>query len=260
MHLKGTKMKDKIKRGLMLFAMTAYSSGVSASQWNYQFEPYLMVTSIKGDATIGRTDQTNVDVDFDTILDNLDAAVMFHFEAHHNSGWGVMFDYGFMDLGGNKVNANSSSADVGIRQGVLELHALYRNTLSNGYLDYFAGVRWWDNDIDVAFNFSAFPMDGFGKKVKADWVDPVIGARWLRDLNDKWTFLAQVDVGGFGITSDFTSSVQSGLLYKINDLMTVDLKYKATWVDFEEGSTGQDGYFQYDTITHGTVIGLAFNF
>jgi hypothetical protein len=251
-------MKDKIKLGLLLLATTAYSSGVYASEWNYQLEPYLMVTSIKGDATIGRTNQTNVDIDFGTILDNLDAAAMLHFEAHHNSGWGVMFDYGFMDLSGNKVSANGNSVDVGVRQGVLELQALYRNKLSNGYLDYFAGVRWWDNNIDVALKLS--PVIGVEKEIEADWVDPVIGARWLRDLNDKWTFLAQVDVGGFGITSDFTSSVQSGLLYKINDFMTVDLKYKATWVDYEEGSTGKDGYFQYDTITHGTVIGLAFNF
>jgi hypothetical protein len=251
-------MKDKIKLGLLLLTTTAYSSSVYASEWNYQLEPYLMVTSIKGDATIGRTNQTNVDIDFGTILDNLDAAAMLHFEAHHNSGWGVMFDYGFMDLSGNKVSANGNSVDVGVRQGVLELQALYRNKLSNGYLDYFAGVRWWDNNIDVALKFS--PVIGVEKEIEADWVDPVIGARWLRDLNDKWTFLAQVDVGGLGITSDFTSSVQSGLLYKINDLMTVDLKYKATWVDYEEGSTGKDGYFQYDTITHGTVIGLAFNF
>jgi hypothetical protein len=251
-------MKDKIKLGLLLLTTTAYSSSVYASEWNYQLEPYLMVTSIKGDATIGRTNQTSVDIDFGTILDNLDAAAMLHFEAHHNSGWGVMFDYGFMDLSGNKVSANGNSVDVGVRQGVLELQALYRNKLSNGYLDYFAGVRWWDNNIDVALKLS--PVIGVEKEIEADWVDPVIGARWLRDLNDKWTFLAQVDVGGLGITSDFTSSVQSGLLYKINDLMTVDLKYKATWVDYEEGSTGKDGYFQYDTITHGTVIGLAFNF
>lgn len=257
---KGTNMKNKVLSSLLLSAIGAYSLGVSAQEWNYQLEPYLMVTSIKGDATIGRINADDVDVDFGTILDNLDAAAMVHFEAHHNSGWGVVFDYGFMDLGGNKKNVNGSSADVGIRQGVLELQALYRNKLSNGSLDYFAGVRWWDNDIDVDLNFSALPGDGLVKNVKSDWLDPVIGVRWIRNIDDKWTFLAQADIGGFGISSDFTSSVQSGVMYRINELMTVDLKYKATWVDFEEGNTGQQDYFQYDTVTHGAVIGLAFNF
>ena len=253
-------MKNKVLLSLLLSAMGTYSTVVSADEWSYQLEPYLMVTSINGDATIGRTNEADVDVDFGTILDNLDAAAMVHFEAHHNSGWGVVFDYGFMDLGGDKTNTNGNSTDVSIRQGVLELQALYRNKLSDGFLDYFAGVRWWDNDIDVTLDFAIRPENNFKKEVEADWIDPVIGVRWIRNIDDKWTFLAQADVGGFGLGSDFTSSVQSGVMYNISDLMTLDLKYKATWVDYEEGSAGQQGYFRYDTITHGTVIGLAFNF
>ncbi|AAZ25736.1 outer membrane beta-barrel protein [Colwellia psychrerythraea] len=253
-------MKNKVLLSLLLSAIGTYSACVSADEWSYQLEPYLMVTSIKGDATIGRTNTADVDVDFGTILDNLDAAAMVHFEAHHDSGWGVMFDYGFMDLGGDKTNDNGNSTDVSVRQGVLELHALYRNKLNDGFLDYFAGVRWWDNDIDVTLDFAIRPEKNFEKEVEADWIDPVIGVRWIKNIDDKWMFLAQADVGGFGLGSDFTSSVQSGVMYKISDLMTLDLKYKATWVDYEEGRAGQDGYFGYDTVTHGTVIGLAFNF
>jgi len=251
-------MKNKVLLSLLLSAMGTYSAGVSADEWSYQLEPYLMVTSINGDATIGRTNEADVDVDFGTILDNLDAAAMVHFEAHHDSGWGAVFDYGFMDLGGNKTDGFGISTDVGVRQGVLELQALYRNKLSDGFLDYFAGVRWWDNDIDVELNFSGLPS--FEKEVESDWIDPVVGVRWIKNIDNKWTFLAQADIGGFGLGSDFTSSVQSGVMYKISDLLTLDLKYKATWVDFEEGTKGQQGYFGYDTVTHGTVIGLAFNF
>lgn len=253
-------MKNKVLLSLLLSAMGSYSADVSADEWSYQLEPYLMVTSIKGDATIGRTNQADVDVDFDTILDNLDAAAMVHFEAHHESGWGAVFDYGFMDLGGNKTSSNGNSTDVSVRQGVLELQALYRNKLSDGFLDYFAGVRWWDNDIDVTLDFTIRPENNFNKEIESDWVDPVVGVRWIKNIDDKWTFLAQADIGGFGLASDFTSSVQSGVMYKISDLMTLDLKYKATWVDFEEGTKGQQGYFGYDTVTHGTVIGLTFNF
>ena len=253
-------MKNKILLSLLLSAMGTYSAGVSADEWSYQLEPYLMVTSIDGDATIGRTNETDVDVDFGTILDNLDAAAMVHFEALHDSGWGVVFDYGFMDLGGNKTDANGNSTDVGVRQGVLELQALYRNKLSDGFLDYFAGIRWWDNDIDLTLDYTIRPENNFKKEVESDWIDPVVGVRWIRNIDDKWTFLAQADIGGFGLGSDFTSSVQSGVMYKISDLMTLDLKYKATWVDFEEGTKGQQGYFAYDTVTHGTVIGLVFNF
>lgn len=244
----------------LLSTCVFYSTALSAKEWSYQLEPYLMVTSIKGDATVGRVNEVDVNVDFDTILDNLDAGAMVHFEAHHTSGWGAVIDYAFMDLGGSKIITNNSGANARVRQGVLELQGLYRNQLSNGRLDYFGGVRWWDNDINVDLSSSVLPGDGFEKEIKADWIDIVVGVRWLRQLNPQWAFLAQVDAGGFGFESDFTSSVQTGVQYKINELMTVDLKYKATWVDFEEGNSGEEGYFNYNTITHGTVIGLVFSF
>jgi opacity protein-like surface antigen len=236
------------------------STSALADDWNYQLEPYAMFTAIEGDASIGRISDADVDVNFDTILENLESAAMVHFEAHHKSGWGMAFDYGYMDLGGKVSNDNGSSANAEVRQGVLELQALYRTKLANGYLDYFAGIRWWDNDLSLDVTFSALPGDGLSRTVKADWIDPVIGVRWLRNINKEWTYLAQIDVGGFGIESDFTSSVQTGVQYSISDLMTLDVKYKATWVDFQEGTPNQPGHFKYDTVTHGPVIGLIFNF
>ena len=165
-----------------------------------------------------------------------------------------------MDLGGKKRNDNGSSTNIEVRQGVFEALAIYRTKVAKGTVDYFAGIRWWDNDIEIDVNISALPGDGFSRDVKADWVDPVVGVRWLHDINKKWTFLAQADVGGFGVESEFTSSVATGFQYEISGLMTLDMKYKATWVDFEEGTFGEPGYFQYDTVTHGPVIGLIFNF
>ena len=54
----------------------------------------------------------------------------------------------------------------------------------------------------------------------------------------------------FGIGHDFTSSIATGVQYKISDLMTLNMKYKALWLYFEEGNKGNPGYFQYDTVTH----------
>jgi hypothetical protein len=40
----------------------------------------------------------------------------------------------------------------------------------------------------------------------------------------------------------------------------MDLQYKALWVDYEDGSAGQAGYFAYDTVTHGPIVGLKIEF
>jgi len=64
-------------------------------------------------------------------------------------------------------------------------------------------------------------------------IDLVAGVLWLTNINLNWTFQVQADVSSFGIESDFSSSVATGVQYEISDLMTLNMKYKATWVDFD---------------------------
>ena len=221
------KIRHNLNKALIVASIFVANNAL-ADDWQFQLEPYIMATAIEGDIGVGRATGLEIDVNFDTILENLDSGAMVHFEAHHVSGWGVIFDYGFMDLSGKAKNDKGSYLKARVRQGVLELHATYRNKLSNGYLDYYAGVRWWDNDMDLNGNIAILPGEGFSVEVESDWYDPVVGVRWLRDINDDFTFLAQLDVGGFGIESDFTYSIQSGVTYQISELMTLDVKYKAS--------------------------------
>ena len=60
--------------------------------------------------------------------------------------------------------------------------------------------------------------------------------------------------------ADFTASTSAGLIYRVNDLIDVDIYYKASWVDYSEGTQEEQGYFLYDTVTHGLVLGLNFKF
>jgi len=230
-----------------------------AKDWSFQIEPYVMGTTIEGDASIGRVTGADVDVDFGDILEVLDIAAMAHFEAHHTSGWGVVLDYGFMVLRDDLAGPRDGVVGAKLRQGVLEALLVRRVQSGGGQLDFLAGMRWWDNDIDVTVDPSALPGTAIFE-VEEDWVDLVVGARWAKPLNDSWTFQLRGDLGGLGLESDFTASVSTGVHYQLNKLVTLDLLYKATWVDFEAGTAGQAGYFAYDTVTHGPILGCIFNF
>ena len=260
----GEKMKlGKILLGSALLSSMLLAGGdiepviaeepvVETSAWSFELEPYLMITNIEGDTSLGRVVGTPVDVDFGTILDNLDMAFMGHFEAHHQSGWGFWIDYGFMDLS-NDVAAASLIELVEVRQGVLEVMGLYRQTLSSGYIEYLAGIRWWDNDFDIYVSPSVHAIDR-----SIDWVDGVVGLRYTHILNENWKLRVHGDIGAGG--SDLTYATTAGVIYTINDLLDVDVKYKATWVDYEESELGLVDYFSYDTVTHGLVLGLNFKF
>ncbi len=228
-----------------------------AKNWSFQVEPYLLATTIEGDAGIGRIENTPVEVDFNTILDNLELGAMIHAEALHKSGWGVAVHYAFMDLA-SKKSADDKFAKVKIHQGVLEALGIYRVKYKNDHIDYIAGIRWWDNDIDLSFN-AGITDNERNLGVSEDWVDVVAGVRWGHKIDNNWDFVSRVDVGGFGLSADFTSTVEAGINYKISKLMVLDVRYKATWVDFEDNK-GTEDYFKYDTLTHGPLLGLSFNF
>jgi opacity protein-like surface antigen len=75
-----------------------------------------------------------------------------------------------------------------------------------------------------------------------------------------WVVTAHLDLGGFGLGSDFTLSSSMGVQYQMTRSMILDLKYKALWVDYENGSPATPGSFKYDTVTHGPIVGVIFTF
>ena len=235
------------------------SGSCFAQNWSFELEPYMLASSVKGDVSIGRVTGVPVDVNFSDILETLDIGAMVHFEAHHKSGWGFMLDYGFMDLSDDISGQRGGIIDADIRQGVLEALLSRRIESGDSHIDYFAGIRWWDNDIDVTIDPAILP-GSVTLGVEADWIDLVIGARWTKTLNENWKFFTRADFGGLGLESDFTSALAAGVNYQFNKTIALDLQYKALWVDYEEGTSGQPGFFQYDTVTHGPIIGLVFSF
>ncbi|WOH38366.1 hypothetical protein RI844_03785 [Thalassotalea fonticola] len=240
--------------GLMFLSNVAL-----ADDWSFQLEPYALATTIEGDAGIGVVDSPDIEVDFDTILENLEMAGMLHFEAHHTSGWGFALDYGFMDLQGKVSSDAGGFVDASVRQGVLEGLVIKRKHYPNVFVDSFIGFRWWDNDIDVRIKSAVLPID-FERNIEEDWVDPILGMRILVHITPNSTMVLHGDVGGFGVSSDITYSMQAGIMYRMTESLTLDMRYKATWVDYEDGSSGKQGYFKYDTVTHGPLLGLSYDF
>ncbi|MGI9220742.1 MAG: hypothetical protein ACR2QS_06875 [Woeseiaceae bacterium] len=230
-----------------------------AEDWTFSIEPYLLAANIEGDAGMGRVNGVPVDVPFSQILETLDIGAMIHFEAHSANGWGVILDYGFMDLSDDIFGERGGIVDARVRQGTLEALLVKQSRNPSSGLEYFAGFRWWDNKVSVAIDPALWPGD-IVRKIDASWIDLVIGARWTRPLNDRWDLSIKGDVGGFGVEADFTSSLAIGAVYSFSDRYALDLQYKALWVDYEGGTTGQPGFFSYDTVTHGPIVGFQFNF
>jgi len=248
------KIKEAIVISTILSSILCAGNSTEKS-WSYQIEPYMLIASMNGTAKIGHTPTMEIDVDFGTILDHLDMGAMVHFEAHHQSGWGLWLDYGFMDLSSD-INGNRGGLlSTSIRQGILEAYATYKQPLEVGYIEYFSGIRWWDNDLDIEHSAITKSIN-----LKDDWIDPVVGLKWSTTIYEDWKFNIESSIGGFGVGSDLSVGGIVGVSYVINDLLDINLKYKTLWADYEKGTKGRKGYFQYDVTTSGAIIGVNFKF
>jgi hypothetical protein len=231
----------------------------ASERWQWTVEPYLMASSISGTAGIGRVAGADVDMDAGDILDKLEVGAMIRGEVLHESGWGMMADYAFMRLRDDLSLPLGGIVDAKVRQGIFEAAVFKRHPLDKGYYDLYGGIRWWDNDVDVTVNPAVLPGSA-AARAEEDWVDPIIGGRYFHPVSKRWTLLLQGDIGGFSIGSDFTYSLAAGGTYQMTDAMRLTLKYKALSVDYEQGRRGTPGSFRYDAITHGPIVGVAFDF
>lgn len=232
------------------------------SGWSNEFQVYGLGIWMKGDTRISRM-QNKADINMgpDDIYGNLKLGAMVHYEGLAANGWGIWLDYAFMNLG-FKTDTDFIDGSTGFYQGILEAFVKYRSPLKVGYIDYYGGIRWWHNDIDMNYNLDTahlgtIPLHWSGTY---DWYDPVIGARWTYPINEKWSFRLRGDVGGFGIASDFTAAVETVALYDISEEWQLKMSFKSLWVDYEEGTEGTKDYFAYDTVNFGPIIGITYKF
>ena len=194
---------------LLLSLMIQPVFSADLEEWDLMLEAYISFSSIEGDASIGRVTGVDVDVDFKTILENLELGAMLHAEAFHESNWGIIVDYGFMSLGSESTLPLDGVVDAKVRQGVFQSHLAYRLDLDNGMLDFYAGIRWWDNDVDVNINPAILPGT-VSVDVGEDWVDLVVGARLYHPISDRWVLQLIGDIGGV-TGADFTATLAAGL-------------------------------------------------
>lgn len=245
------KVGQILLSGCILFSFSTLS--FAESGWDFIIAPYGFVPSIDGETSVGRLEGADVDVGPVDIFKNLELGGMIQLEAHHASGFGITAAYEFMDLGGGASHPSGrADLDIDIYQGVFEGFGTFRVDTDNGPLDVYAGVRWWNMDIDLVVNNREVVSNS------AEWVDPVIGLRWIPKITGKWSAIINGDIGGFGVSSDFTWTVQAGLMWHATDYMSLVCQYRALSVDYSTGTIGTVARFAYDTITHGPLFGFVF--
>lgn len=221
------------------------------SGWTYRIEPYAWLTGLSG--ATGVADQTtDVDTSFGDITDVIKMAAALELEAR-NGKWGICADIFWSELGGEAslTRDHLKELDLDMQQLIGELTIAYRtNESPKGFLDLFAGARYNRMKLDFEAKGTKTSIDGSADE---EWVDPIIGFRGQYNINEKWALAGNADIGGFGVSSDLTWSVEGTVVYNFSECIYTELGYRYLHTDYQED-------FVYDMNQKGLFLGLGFVF
>ncbi len=102
-------MRSCVKRWLLgllplvVAPMLHAQASEESDQWQFEITPYLFAISLDGTTGVAGV-TADVDVSFDDLLDNIDSAFMFVFEARKGP-WGLGFDGMYSKLEDEKSNS-----------------------------------------------------------------------------------------------------------------------------------------------------------
>ena len=223
--------------------------------WHFQLTPYLWLAGLSG--TVGVAENlptTSVDASFGDIFNHLDAGIMALGEARHGR-FIVLTDVSYVSL-------SDDAGNTGTLLGSAQVHAKsFNSTVEGGYrfldspsimVDGLAGLRVFSVHNEVDFAGGILPPTN--AESSNTWVNPVIGVRVNSPLGSGFSLNGYVDVGGFGIDSDWTWQIYGGVGYQVTQSMTAYAGYRYLDVHHE------DAGFLYDVSQQGPLLGLGIHF
>jgi len=227
----------------------------SSSEWQYTIAPYLWAAGMDGTMTIA-DNEADIDVPFSDIIENLDFALMGHFDMR-NERWVLASDLIFVDVGHDeKVTGDDGLAEgtvtTGMDMTLFEVVGGYRVSPAVALL---AGARWVDMGASLRYSGD---IVGENADVSKDWIDPLVGVHVFAPLSEKWWLGARGDVGGFGVGSELTWQGYLDIGYRASASLSIILGYHALDIDYEGGS--EPLYGNLDLMVSGPQLGVAFHF
>ena len=164
--------------GLVLIGFPA-SARAQSDGWEVVLAPYVLFGSLTGDAAVGPSGPTPVDLGFGDLVENLELGAMVRAELWKGQ-WGVLADLLFLRLGSDITLPTTSVLDIELNEVVVEGLVGRRFDGPGRRSDVFAGIRYWDLDLDLDLVLTGGPGAGFD--LGDSWVDPVIGGRVAQDF------------------------------------------------------------------------------
>jgi hypothetical protein len=219
------------------------SESAGSPSWSFTITPYLWAAGLDGNTAADGVG-SEIDTGYSFLsLDNLDLTLAVGVEARKGR-WTVLLDGLYVEFS-DAFDRPGVNADAEVSGGYFETSAAYPAARIAG-LELVFGMRY------VALESTVQLTPGPEGTASESWLDPLVGARFRHEFNDRWSMALRGDIGGFGVASDLTTNVSAIFGYRLTDAMTLRFGYRALQMDFAEDQ------FVLDAIAQGYAVGLSF--
>lgn len=212
--------------------------------WKFGITPYLWMAGIQGTLIVGPVG-IPVQQSFSDLTSNLDFGGSLRAEARRKA-WSVLFDTTYIAVSGD-VPVPTGNLDVDMDSLFVELDLGYTPERAPG-LTFLVGARLLD--VEQTVGFPNLPRVESCTTV----VDPILGARGTWDLCEKFMFSLRGDIGGFGLSSEFTSQLAGNFRWAFSRAGGVELGYRMYTYDIDKSDV------RFDMRTAGPTLGVDFRF
>jgi hypothetical protein len=146
-------------------------------------------------------------------------------------------------------NGGSAALTANIGTALFLYHAVDQPIQS---LDGGIGFRAWGISSELTLNGGLLPTVSVNRS--AGWGDPLIAARYRRDLGNGFGLTAYGDLGGFGVAAHVDWQVLGTLDYTLKPWVALRLGYRSLNVTASGGDLG------YNVHLRGPILGATFRF
>lgn len=241
-------------RGLLalgvLAAMPATADTGQDGRWSGQVTPYVWGAGLGGRITpFAGAPTATFDKSFSEVLEDSDGAFFISAFARRDR---------LVLLGDASYSASSKDgrippglpAEGRLRQSSLTLAAGWRVLEDERVaLDLLGGLRHWSVRAAVEV-----PLAGISRSPGASFTDPIVAVRANVALAPRWSLIAYVDAGGFGVGSKDTFQGLLTANYQPGERWVFSLGLRALSVDYRDGGT------RVDATLAGPLLGASWRF